>query len=148
MTEHDSKTIMTEQELLAAPEDDYMSPRQLAFFHQRLVEQQQELMQSAELTLSQLREQPQMADEADRASAEEEYALALRIQDRERQLLRKIQQAILRIERGEDYGWCEETGDPIGLRRLLARPTATLSVDGQERKEAQGKAFSDRRASS
>lgn len=139
--------VISQDELLAAPEQDYMSARQLAFFRQRLLEQREELMQSADSTLVQLRERPQLADELDRASAEEEYALALRMRDRERRLLRKIEQALRRIEQGE-YGWCEETGEPIGLRRLLARPTATLSVEGQERKEAREHAFRDSRTGS
>ncbi len=139
--------VISQDELLAAPEQDYMSARQRAFFRQRLLEQREELMQSADSTLVQLRERSQLADELDRASAEEEYALALRMRDRERRLLRKIEQALHRIDQGE-YGWCEETGEPIGLRRLLARPTATLSVEGQERKEAREHTFRDRRTGS
>lgn len=139
--------ITSQEELLTAPERDYMSARQLAFFRERLLEQREVLMQSADSTLAQLRERPHLADELDRASAEEEYALALRMRDRERRLLRKIEQALHRIDQGE-YGWCEETGEPIGLRRLLARPTATLSVEGQERKEAREHAFRDQRTGS
>ena len=127
-------------EVLATPDSEYMSPRQLAFFRELLLEQRSDLSRSATATLLELQERPNLADEIDRASAEEEYALQLRIRDRERKLLKKIDEALLRIERGT-YGWCEETDEPIGLRRLLARPTATLSVDGQERKEARERHF-------
>ena len=81
-------------------------------------------------------------DPADRATIEEEHALELRTRDRERKLLKKVQAAIKRIDEGE-YGYCEETGEPIGVRRLLARPTATLSLEAQERREIKQKMFGD-----
>jgi len=81
-------------------------------------------------------------DPADRATIEEEHALELRTRDRERKLLKKVQQAINRIDAGE-YGWCEETGEPIGLQRLLARPTATLSLEAQQRRELRQKLYGD-----
>ena len=81
-------------------------------------------------------------DPADRATIEEEHALELRTRDRERKLLKKIKQSIDRIESG-DYGWCEETGDPIGIPRLLARPTATLSLEAQQRRELRQKLYGD-----
>ena len=83
-----------------------------------------------------------MADPADRATIEEEHALELRTRDRERKLLRKIDQAITRIDSG-DYGWCDETGEAIGVPRLLARPTATLTLEAQERREKRQKLFGD-----
>ena len=83
-----------------------------------------------------------MPDPADRATIEEEHALELRTRDRERKLLKKVQAAIKRIDDG-DYGWCEETGEPIGVARLLARPTATLSLEAQERREIKQKMFGD-----
>ena len=89
-----------------------------------------------------LRETQFVPDPADRATIEEEHALELRTRDRERKLLKKVQQSIVRID-GGDYGWCEETGEPIGLRRLLARPTATLSLEAQERREMRQKMFGD-----
>ncbi|MBR4939479.1 MAG: RNA polymerase-binding protein DksA, partial [Burkholderiaceae bacterium] len=79
-------------------------------------------------------------DPADRATIEEEHALELRTRDRERKLLKKVQAAIQRIDSG-DYGWCEETGEPIGVARLLARPTATLCLDAQLRREIRQKMY-------
>jgi DnaK suppressor protein len=81
-------------------------------------------------------------DPADRATIEEEHALELRTRDRERKLLKKVEQSLARIESGE-YGWCEETGEPIGVPRLLARPTATLSLEAQQRRELRQKLFGD-----
>jgi DnaK suppressor protein len=81
-------------------------------------------------------------DPADRATIEEEHALELRTRDRERKLLKKIHQSLARIDSG-DYGWCEETGDPIGIPRLLARPTATLSLEAQQRRELRQKLYGD-----
>ncbi len=83
-----------------------------------------------------------MPDPADRATIEEEHALELRTRDRERKLLKKVEQSLARIESG-DYGWCEETGEPIGVPRLLARPTATLSLEAQQRRELRQKLFGD-----
>jgi DnaK suppressor protein len=81
-------------------------------------------------------------DPADRATIEEEHALELRTRDRERKLMKKIDETLMRIEDGS-YGWCEETGDPIGLPRLLARPTATLSIEAQQRRELKQKMYGD-----
>ena len=83
-----------------------------------------------------------MPDPADRATIEEEHALELRTRDRERKLLKKVQAAIKRIDDG-DYGYCEETGDPIGVARLMARPTATLSLEAQQRRELKQKMYGD-----
>ncbi|GHU01265.1 RNA polymerase-binding transcription factor DksA [Betaproteobacteria bacterium] len=125
---------MTEEEILAAPEDDYMSPRQLAFFRLRLQDEQSQLLNNAQQTTSHLQDNESTPDPSDRASVEEEHTLELRVRDRERKLLKKVEDAIARIDAG-DYGWCEETGEPIGIARLLARPTATLSLEAQERRE-------------
>jgi len=81
-------------------------------------------------------------DPADRATIEEEHALELRTRDRERKLIKKIQQSIAKIDEG-DYGWCEETGEAIGIPRLLARPTATLSLEAQQRRELKQKLYGD-----
>ena len=89
-----------------------------------------------------LQEHETAPDPADRASQEEEYALELRTRDRERKLLKKIEQALATIDSG-DYGYCEETGDPIGIPRLLARPTATLSLEAQQRRELRQKLYGD-----
>lgn len=126
--------LPTEAELLAAPEDDYMSPRQLAFFRARLVQERDALLDSAHRTTLHLQEFESPADPADRASLEEDHTLELRVRDRERKLLHKIDEAIARIDNGS-YGWCEESGEPIGIARLLARPTATYSIEAQEMHE-------------
>lgn len=126
--------LPTEQELLAASPDDYMSSEQLAFFRHRLEEEMRQLLENAHETTTHLQENEATPDPSDRASVEEEHTLELRVRDRERKLLKKIEEAIARIDAG-DYGWCEETGEPIGIGRLLARPTATLSLEAQERRE-------------
>ena len=134
--------LPTESELLRMPESEYMSERQLGFFRDRLRQLEQEILSNAGATTEHLRETQFVPDPADRATIEEEHALELRTRDRERKLLKKVQQSIVRIDSGE-YGWCDETGEPIGLRRLLARPTATLSLEAQERREMRQKMFGD-----
>ena len=134
--------LLTEAELLAMPEDDYMNPAQLEFFRVRLSTMRDELLENAASTGANLRENELVADPADRATVEEEHALELRVRDRERKLLKKIGEALQLIDDCE-YGWCEETGDPIGIGRLLARPTATLSIDAQERRERTQKLYGD-----
>ncbi len=133
---------LTEAEILAMPEDDYMNPAQLEFFRERLSRMRDELLENAASTGANLRENEIVADPADRATVEEEHALELRVRDRERKLIKKIEEALGRISEGE-YGWCEETGDPIGIGRLLARPTATLSIDAQERRERTQKLYGE-----
>ena len=134
--------LPTEVELLAMPESDYMNERQLSFFKDRLRQLEQDILNNAGETTEHLRETQFVPDPADRATIEEEHALELRTRDRERKLLKKVQQSIARIDSGE-YGWCEETGEPIGIARLLARPTATLSLEAQERREMRQKMFGD-----
>jgi DnaK suppressor protein len=134
--------LPSEQELLAMPESDYMNERQLAFFKERLKQLEQDILANAGETTEHLRETQFVPDPADRATIEEEHALELRTRDRERKLLKKVQQSIARIDSGE-YGWCEETGEPIGVPRLLARPTATLSLEAQERREMRQKLYGD-----
>ena len=136
------KKTLTEQELLAMSDKDYMNDKQLEFFRNRLTEMEAELRHNAGQTTENLRESTVVPDPADRATIEEEHALELRTRDRERKLLKKVQAAIKRIDEGE-YGYCEETGEPIGVRRLLARPTATLSLEAQERREIKQKMFGD-----
>ena len=133
---------LTEQDILNYDGDDYMNAHQLEFFKDRLLQMQQELLSNADATTNHLQEQEATPDPADRATLEEEYALELRTRDRERKLLLKIQSTLKKIEAG-DYGYCEDTGEPIGLRRLLARPTASLSVEAQERRERMKKQFAD-----
>ena len=137
-----NEKLLTEAEMLAMPEDDYMNPAQLEFFRVRLSRMRDELLENAASTGANLRENELVADPADRATVEEEHALELRVRDRERKLIKKIEEALGRIDEGE-YGWCEETGDPIGIGRLLARPTATLSIDAQERRERTQKLYGE-----
>jgi DnaK suppressor protein len=134
---------LTEDELLSMPDSEYMNDKQLEFFRTRLMQQRNDLLENAGETTEHLREDTSIVpDPADRATIEEEHALELRTRDRERKLLKKISQSIARIEAG-DYGYCDETGEPIGLGRLLARPTATLSLEAQQRREMKQKMFGD-----
>jgi len=132
----------TEAELLKMSEKDYMNPAQLDFFRQKLQTLKNDILKNASETTEHLRENILVPDPADRATIEEEHALELRTRDRERKLLKKVEQALARIESG-DYGWCEETGEPIGLNRLIARPTANLSLEAQERRELRQKLFGE-----
>ena len=133
---------LTEADLVKAPERDYMNEAQLAFFKQRLIEIRAQLLNNADDTGQHLRENEVTTDPSDRATLEEEYTLELRTRDRERKLLKKVEKSIKLIEDGE-YGFCEETGEPIGIPRLLARPTATLSLEAQERRERVQKLYGD-----
>lgn len=136
------RKIPTEAELLKMPESAYMNDAQLGFFRARLQQMERDLLHNADETTEHLRETVIVPDPADRATIEEEHALELRTRDRERKLLKKIAQSLARLEQG-DYGYCDETGEPIGLRRLLARPTATLSLEAQQRRELKQKMFGD-----
>lgn len=133
---------LTESEIMAMPESAYMNDAQLRFFRERLQQMEREILANAGETTEHLRETVIVPDPADRATIEEEHALELRTRDRERKLLKKIQQSLSRIDSGE-YGWCEETGDAIGIPRLLARPTATLSLEAQQRRELRQKLYGD-----
>lgn len=134
---------LTEAELLAMPDSEYMNEKQREFFRLRLQAQKDDLLSNAGETTEHLREDTTIVpDPADRATIEEEHALELRTRDRERKLLKKIGQSLARVESG-DYGYCDETGEPIGLARLLARPTATLSLEAQQRREMKQKMFGD-----
>lgn len=133
---------LTEAELLKMPESDYMNQAQLEFFRERLLTMERDIRTNADETTEHLRETVIVPDPADRATIEEEHALELRTRDRERKLLKKIEQSIARIDAG-DYGYCDETGEPIGVGRLLARPTATLSLEAQQRRELKQKMFGD-----
>jgi DnaK suppressor protein len=134
--------LLTETQILKMSEKDYMNPAQLAFFKARLQQLEKDLLKNAGETTEHLRETVLVPDPADRATIEEEHALELRTRDRERKLLKKVQQSIASIDSG-DYGWCEETGEPIGIPRLLARPTATLSLEAQQRRELKQKLYGD-----
>jgi len=140
-----SKTAetITETEVMAMSDDDYMNAFQMAYFRHKLVQLKTDILINAGETTEHLREDTVIVpDPADRATIEEEHALELRTRDRERKLLKKIEQSIGRIDSG-DYGYCDETGEPIGVGRLIARPTATLSLEAQQRRELKQKMFGD-----
>ena len=134
---------LSDDEIMAMPEAEYMNEKQLEFFRIKLQALKDDLLSNAGETTEHLREDTSIVpDPADRATIEEEHALELRTRDRERKLLKKISQSLGRIESGE-YGFCDETGEPIGLGRLIARPTATLSLEAQQRRELKQKMFGD-----
>ncbi len=134
--------VLTEAEVLKMPERDYMNDDQLAFFKARLLFMKEEILANARVTGEHLKENEVFADPNDRATVEEENMLEQRVRDRERKLLRKIDSALGRIESGE-YGFCLETGEPIGIPRLLARPTAELSIEAQEKHERMERLYAD-----
>ncbi|TVQ59503.1 MAG: RNA polymerase-binding protein DksA [Rhodobacteraceae bacterium] len=139
---------MTVQGVIKAdylPHDDepFMCDRQKEFFRARLNDLKREILDESRETVESLQESAvNIPDLVDRASAEADRALELRTRDRQRKLISKIDAALRRIETG-DYGYCEETGEPISLRRLIARPTATLSLEAQERHERREKVHRD-----
>ncbi|MDR7095959.1 RNA polymerase-binding protein DksA [Hydrogenophaga laconesensis] len=134
---------LTDLDVQAMPDSEYMSDLQLAYFRRKLSQLKADMLANAGETTEHLREDTVVVpDPADRATIEEEHALELRTRDRERKLLKKIEQAIARIDSG-DYGYCEETGEPIGVGRLMARPTASLSLEAQQRRELKQKMFGD-----
>lgn len=124
-------------------DEPFMNDRQRDYFRRKLLDWKNEILRESRGTLDQLQEDNHnLPDLTDRASSETEKALELRTRDRQRKLISKIDAALRRIETGE-YGYCEETGEPIGLRRLEARPIATLSLEAQERHERQEKVHRD-----
>jgi DnaK suppressor protein len=134
---------LSDAEILAMSDDEYMNDKQMAYYRLKLTRLKQDILTSAGQTTEHLREDTVVVpDPADRATIEEEHALELRTRDRERKLLKKIEQSIQRIDAG-DYGFCDETGEAIGVGRLLARPTATLSLEAQQRRELKQKMFGD-----
>jgi DnaK suppressor protein len=136
------KGLLSEAELIKQAKTDYMSKDQLKFFKYQLQMLAAQLRENAGATTEHLRELAVAPDPADRATLEEEHALELRARDRERKLLKKVEAAIVRIDSG-DYGYCEETGEPIGIQRLMARPTATLTIEAQERRELKQKMYGE-----
>jgi DnaK suppressor protein len=133
---------LSEEEILKAPEKDYMNEAQLAFFKKRLQEIREQILRNADDTGEHLRENEITTDPSDRATLEEEYTLELRTRDRERKLLKKVEKSLKMIDDGS-YGYCEETGEPIGIPRLIARPMTTLSIEAQERRERVQKLYGD-----
>lgn len=126
-------------------DEEYMCPEHLAYFRQKLLDWRNELIEESQETINHLRgEVRDVGDEAERASRETENSLELRTRDRYRKLLGKIDQALNRVDDGS-YGFCEETGEEIGLARLEARPIATLCLDAQERWELKQRQMRDSR---
>jgi DnaK suppressor protein len=126
--------LLNQQQLLAMPESDYMNPAQRAFFRQRLLDEQQKLLQHIDALKRDIDGGEVSGDEADKAAREEDLRLLFRQLDRESRLLPKISAALTRLHNGE-YGYCRESGEPIGLARLLLRPTAELSIEAKTAQE-------------
>ena len=126
--------------------EEYMSDRQLAYFRRKLLKWREELMTESQETIDHLRDlsNQDVGDEVDRASRESDHTLELRTRDRYRKLQSKIDSALKRIEDGS-YGYCADTGEEIGLKRLDARPVATLTLEAQERRESKEKHTADDR---
>lgn len=120
--------------------EEFMNEQQQAFFRQKLLDWRSQLIQEGQETISHMQASETSADEVDVACKEISYALELRTRDRERKLIARIDDALKRIDEGE-YGYCKETGEPIGIRRLIARPIATLSIEAQERHERQERVY-------
>jgi len=125
---------LTEAEIRKMPESDYMNEAQLDFFRRRLTEMREEMLGREQGSKERLHQNETHADPADRATAEEEHFLDLRLREREALLLRKIDES-LRLIHSKDYGYCAKTGEPIGIPRLLVRPTATVCIDVKDRDE-------------
>jgi DnaK suppressor protein len=131
------------EEYRPTEDEPFMNDRQRDYFRRKLIEWRNEILRESKGTLDQLQEDDHhLPDLTDRASSETEKALELRTRDRQRKLISKIDAALRRIETGE-YGFCEETGEPIGIRRLEARPIATMSLEAQERHERMEKVHRD-----
>ncbi len=132
-------TVDITDEYRPSEDEPYMNPRQREYFRRKLLRWREEILRGSGLTLRQLQEETERpADATDWASSEMQRYFELRTRDRERKLLNKIEAALKRIEEGT-YGYCEETNEPIGIRRLEARPIATLSIEAQERHERREK---------
>lgn len=132
--------MISEAQLLSMPEEAYMNEVQLIFFKHQLQSQLQTLQENMQLTGEHLLDLQETPDPLDRATQEETRSIELRARERERKHLKTIQSALRRIEQG-GYGYCEETGEPIGLPRLLARPTTRLCLEAQERHERRERQF-------
>ena len=131
------------EDYVLSEDEEFMSVNQRAYFRAKLIAWRNDILREARETLDHLAaESANHPDLADRASSETDRAIELRARDRQRKLISKIDAALQRIEDGT-YGYCEETGEPIGLRRLDARPIATLSIEAQERHERREKAYRD-----
>lgn len=129
------------EDYVPSDDEEFMSDRQKEYFHDKLIEWKAEILRESKITLDTLQDQSgKMPDSADRASSETDKTIELRARDRHRKLISKIDSALRRIKQGE-YGYCEETGERISLKRLDARPIATLSIEAQERHERREKVY-------
>jgi DnaK suppressor protein len=138
-----ASVIIVEDEYQPSENEPFMNERQLEYFRRKLLAWKEDILRESRETLTNLQaETENHPDLVDRASSETDRALELRTRDRQRKLISKIDEAIRRIEDGS-YGFCEETGEPIGLARLEARPTATMSVEAQERHERRERVHRD-----
>ncbi len=138
-----ARSAVAEVDYRPTEDEPFMNPRQREYFRRKLENWKDEILRESRETLENLQEESQNhPDMADRASSESDRALELRTRDRQRKLISKIDAALKRIEDGT-YGYCEETGDPIGLARLDARPIATLSLEAQEMHERREKVYRD-----
>ena len=137
-------SVSTDETTYRPSEDEpFMNPRQLEYFKQKLLDWKEEILRESRETVSHLQKETENhPDLADRASSETDRSLELRTRDRQRKLISKIDEALRRVEDGS-YGYCEETGEPIGLARLDARPIATLSLEAQERHERRERVHRD-----
>ena len=137
------RSAVAEAEYRPTEDETFMNPRQREYFRRKLENWKEDILRESRETLENLQEESQNhPDMADRASSESDRALELRTRDRQRKLISKIDAALKRIEDGT-YGYCEETGDPIGIARLDARPIATLSLEAQEMHERREKVYRD-----
>jgi DnaK suppressor protein len=132
----------TEAKLLASADEEYMSPWQLTYFKERLLQMRETCLSDLDSLWPGLATTSPVADPTDRASREEEQARLFRLRQRESLLLKRIEAALLRIKAGT-YGFCEDTGEPIGLPRLLARPMASLTLEAQQQRELRKNAYTD-----
>jgi DnaK suppressor protein len=138
-----AKTVKLPKGYKPSPKEEYMNPKQIEYFRQKLTTWRDDLIEESRETISNLQtEVRDVGDEAERATRETENSLELRTRDRYRKLINKINKTLARIDDG-DYGYCEETGEEIGLQRLEARPIATLCLDAQERWEIRQKQMGD-----
>jgi DnaK suppressor protein len=139
----ESSTDLKEADYVPSEDEPFMNDQQLNFFKKKLLDWKDDILREARETVTHLQKETENhPDLADRASSETDRALELRTRDRQRKLISKIDAALRRIEE-RDYGFCEETGEPIGLARLMARPIATLGLEAQERHERRERVHRD-----
>lgn len=135
--------VLADGQYRTTEDEEFMNERQLEYFRQKLLNWKEDILRESRETVTHLQSETENhPDLADRASSETDRALELRTRDRQRKLISKIDEALRRIEDGS-YGWCEETGEPIGIARLEARPIATLSLEAQERHERRERVHRD-----